>query len=276
MLNISCEVMGASWRGQPNRQDDAILIQDRLLQHDNKITQCYQLTDGLCVAVADGVHSSPAANQASKQVVSSVRAQYQAGGQVSIHAVQTSLCHALADHPHTHGASSTLAMVQSMNGTTATKQQLRVQHVGDSRVYHYRQQHGWQQLTQDHSAMQQMISDGIINPDQDIDYASMYYALNHYLVADWSDHNIDGLFGQTIEVVQGDWIVLCTDGVHDIVSAEQWPMITPHITLKDWLQALFQVIRQQGADDNGSVIVVRWGEHGFDGCGLNSRVNTRF
>ena len=48
MLNVSCEVMGASWRGQPNRQDDAILIQDRILQHDHKITQCYQPTDALC------------------------------------------------------------------------------------------------------------------------------------------------------------------------------------------------------------------------------------
>lgn len=259
MLKLQAEVMAISWQGKPSRQEDSILIDGQILQRSgSKITPTYRPTDALCIAVADGVHNSPMPHLASKQVLSSVLRQHQADQQIRLTTIQAELCEAL-DHGNSHGASSTLALVQSVITTEpAQTQQLCIKHVGDSRGFHYQPVHGWQQLTEDHTTLLEVSQDQNLTIDQAVEYASIYNALNHYFVADWQDHNMDGLYGQFIEVQAGDWVLLSTDGMHDILPCPEWPAITQQTDLASWLKQLHDAVHRKGAYDNGSVIIVRW------------------
>lgn len=265
MLHLNAEVMAISWRGKPNRQEDAFLIDGKILQYsDSRITPIYRPTDNICVAVADGVHNSPVPHKASKQILSSVLKQHLAGRQVRLSSVQTDLCQALADHPNSYGSSATLALVESVAAEHSNKQQpnaqqLRISHVGDSRVCHYQHGLGWRPVTEDHTTLAALSKDQNIKIDQAVEYASMYAALNHYFVADWADNNTDGLSsGQFMTVQAGDWILLSTDGMHDILPCQDWPEIDAETDLADWLKQIHDAVHRKGAYDNGSVVVIRW------------------
>jgi len=265
MLHLNAEVMAISWRGKPNRQEDAILIDGKILQHaGSRITPIHQPTESLCVAVADGIHNSPVPHKASKQVLSSVLKQHLAGRQVRLSTVQTDLCQALADPSSSNGSSATLALVESVaaehsNRQQPNTQQLRISHVGDSRVFHYRHGFGWRPVTEDHTTLAALSKDQNIKIDQTVEYASMYDALNHYFVADWADNNTDGLSsGQFMTVQAGDWILLSTDGMHDILPCQDWPEIGTETDLADWLKQMHDAVHHKGAYDNGSVVVIRW------------------
>jgi len=259
MLNLMAEVIAISWRGNTTRQEDAILIDNKVLQYsDSRITPVYQQAQTLCVAVSDGVRHSPVPHKASKAVLNSVLKQHLAGQRLWLSTIQTDLCQALADHPNSYGSSATLALVEAVASDQSNWQQLCVTHVGDSRVYHYQQQSGWQQLTEDHTTLAAMLQDHQMVADQTVEYASMYAALNHCLVADWADNNVDGLCGQLVDVQAGDWILLCSDGLYDILGHQYWPEITPATDLADWLKQIHDAVHRKGAYDNGSVVVIRW------------------
>nr|WP_241879296.1 SpoIIE family protein phosphatase [Psychrobacter sp. PraFG1]UNK06044.1 SpoIIE family protein phosphatase [Psychrobacter sp. PraFG1] len=64
----------------------------------------------------------------------------------------------------------------------------------------------------------------------------------------------------TIEIDTGDSLVICTDGIHDLVPSDEWELIDKHTGLQKWLLALkTQVYQSEGkAYDNGTAIVVRF------------------
>lgn len=259
MLNLMAEVIAISWLGNTLRQEDALLIEGKISQSSkSRITKVYHPTQMLCVAVADGLRHSPASDRASKAVLQSVLRQHQAGKRVWLSTVQTDLCQALADDPNSYGASTTLALVEAAASNHSNKQLLCVTHVGDSRVYHYQKKSGWRQLTEDHTTLAAMSHDHHIVLDQKVEYASMYSALNHCLVADWADNNVDGLCGQLVDVQAGDWILLCSDGLYDIVGHQCWPEIAEETDLADWLKQVHDAVHRKDAYDNGSVVLIRW------------------
>lgn len=259
MLNLAAEVIAISWLGKTSRQEDAIWIDGKILQYsDSRITPIYQPTQTLCVAVSDGVRHSPVPHRASKAVLNSLLKQHLAGQRLWLSTIQTDLCQALADQPGSYGSSATLALVEAVASNHLGRQQLCVNHVGDSRVYHYQKKIGWRQLTEDHTTLAAMSHDHNIALDQKVEYASMYAALNHCLVADWADNNVDGLCGQLVDVQAGDWILLCSDGLYDILDHQYWPEITTATDLADWLKQVHDAVHRKGAYDNGSVVLIRW------------------
>ena len=63
-----------------------------------------------------------------------------------------------------------------------------------------------------------------------------------------------------IEVNSGDCILVCTDGIHDLVPSHEWQPISAKTDLQDWLINLKnQVYDSDGnAYDNGTAILVRF------------------
>ncbi len=76
--------------------------------------------------------------------------------------VQTHLCRRLAHDRRTHGAATTLALLQWRDA------RFSVVNVGDSRVYRIGAAGVWQQLSKDHTYRQSMIERGEIDPDQSV------------------------------------------------------------------------------------------------------------
>ncbi|MEI8362138.1 MAG: protein phosphatase 2C domain-containing protein [Betaproteobacteria bacterium] len=130
-------------------------------------------------------------------------------------------------------------------------------HVGDSRLYHFRDGHLLHR-TEDHSVVQSLYSKGIISKS---DMATHPYRHKVYscLGGDVSP-KID--LSDRRELMEGDTILLCTDGVWGAVSDEQIKQILDGVSIKDNIIKLLdqaeQVSEEQG--DNMSAIGFQWGD----------------
>ena len=129
-------------------------------------------------------------------------------------------------------------------------------HVGDSRFYLFRQG-GLIGNTKDHSKVQYLVDQGIIQADE---------------VPDHPDRNkifscLGGLVDPVIDLSKrtplrnGDILVLCTDGLWSVVSqSEMATYLTSTPILKTGPQMMREAEKRGGPDgDNLSTIIVRWG-----------------
>jgi hypothetical protein len=69
MTDLYYEMQALTWRAKPPIQQDAILIGNKVIQHDGLISKryLYQKDDDWCAAVSDGISSSPKAEQLLKR-----------------------------------------------------------------------------------------------------------------------------------------------------------------------------------------------------------------
>jgi serine/threonine protein phosphatase PrpC len=130
---------------------------------------------------------------------------------------------------------------------------ISIGHIGDSRCYRLRGER-FEQLTHDHSLLQEQIDSGLLTPEQ------AKYSLNKNLVtralgieaivpADISEYRVEA----------NDIYLLCSDGLTDMVEPEAIQCIVDEKRL-DLMQAaaeLIDVANQNGGRDNISVILVR-------------------
>jgi len=249
------EMMGFTWQAKPPKQQDAILIADQVFQQKEGISKLYQFNenDSWCVAVADGVNSSPYAEKASVAVLDSVKNQWieHRDKDIDFKKVQYKLCQKLAGNPKTTGASSTLALVRS----TPSKGHLRIQSLGDSRVYifcsFYRE---WSCLTIDHTFLEELRQRGEIDARQE--YASIYNGLSSCFCADWLN-DVANCPPQRVLLSTNNALLICTDGVHDVLGCGHWPAFDKEVTHKDWLTSMKKLLSQHDAYDNVSMVLLR-------------------
>jgi serine/threonine protein phosphatase PrpC len=129
-------------------------------------------------------------------------------------------------------------------------------HVGDSRFYLFRQG-ALIGTTKDHSKVQYLVDQGIIQVDE---------------VPDHPDRNkifscLGGLVDPVIDLSKrtplrnGDILVLCTDGLWSVMSqSEMATYLTSTPILKTGPQMMREAEKRGGPDgDNLSTIIVRWG-----------------
>jgi len=130
-------------------------------------------------------------------------------------------------------------------------------HVGDSRLYHFRDGHLLYR-TEDHSIVQSLYSKGIINKD---DMSTHPYRHKVYSCLggdvppkiDLSDRH---------ELAEGDTILLCTDGVWGAVADEQIKRILNSPSITDGVTTLLDQAENasQEQGDNMSAIGLQWGD----------------
>ncbi len=149
-----------------------------------------------------------------------------------------------------------------------------IKHIGDSRVYHFSAMtKTWRCITRDHNLLNQIVDEQAAAENRQADFgkynqegmASPLYALTDCLIADSDlDSNPMPAFdSQTLKVSSGDCLVVCTDGVHDLVLCDEWQGIDKHTNLQAWLKQLRkQIYASEGrAYDNATAILVRFDEH---------------
>jgi serine/threonine protein phosphatase PrpC len=134
-----------------------------------------------------------------------------------------------------------------------TNNKLLVGHIGDSRMYRYRQTQ-LEQITEDHSLLQEQIKSGLITPEQ------AKYASNKNLVtrALGVDPEVE-LELHEYDVEAEDIYLLCSDGLSDLVDDEviqnTLNMLSSDLTVT--AQTLIDMANDSGGKDNISVILVR-------------------
>jgi len=127
-------------------------------------------------------------------------------------------------------------------------------HVGDSRVYRFREGK-LEQMTDDHSLVGELMRAGYLTPEE----AENHPNKNVILRAVGTEEGIDVDLAVE-ERRKGDLWLICSDGLHGMVSDKKMEAIlgvnTPEVAVKILMEAALQA----GGRDNISVVLVQDGE----------------
>lgn len=125
-------------------------------------------------------------------------------------------------------------------------------HVGDSRIYRLRNK-TLTQLTHDHSLLREMIDSGQLNEDQ----AEDFHYKNILTKAIGTEPYVDPAIDSDIVLI-GDTLLMCTDGLTDMVDEKEIEKILSHSTSsKDAAEKLIKAAKENGGVDNITVIVAK-------------------
>ena len=150
--------------------------------------------------------------------------------------------------PSAHNAGSTVTAAVVVNG------QAYVANVGDSRTYIYRTNTGrLEQISKDHSLTQQKIDQGILHPSQarqDPDGNIITRSIGAQPMV-----QVD-IFGP-ISLNPGDTLLLCSDGLTDMLEDHDVVQILSHHQIKPAVQRFIKDANRRGGHDNISVVLGR-------------------
>jgi protein phosphatase len=135
-----------------------------------------------------------------------------------------------------------------------------VAHVGDSRAYRLRDGE-LEPLTRDHTVVQEQVNEGWLTPAQ-----ARSMPNRHVLTRAVGTDLAVVVDVQTHEALPGDVYVLCSDGVHDMLSDRVIRDIVSKDAgaVGDAARALIEQANAAGGADNASAIVVRLVSMGSD------------
>jgi protein phosphatase len=208
-------------------------------------------TDGVFVVVCDGMGgvrggqmaSRLAADTMSEQVLRSLKADM---GEVSIRRVLESATaasneavrHAVKKDASLEGMGTTLIAV------VATAKAAHIAHAGDSRAYLLRDDL-LTQLTVDHTVVQMLIDRGDITRQDAKTHPHRHYITRAVGVGDNLRFDIF-----SIDLREGDAILVCTDGLYNYVGHENLCALTAVGLCQESVSPLINSANQNGGGDN--------------------------
>lgn len=147
--------------------------------------------------------------------------------------------------PNYNGMGTTLV------GGIITRRKAHIVNVGDSRAYHL-SKHGIYQITKDHSYVNELVAMGAIKPEE----AATHPKKNIITRALGVDNAVEADY-YTMELNRGDCILLCSDGLSNMVSDAEIHEIYKMNKKPEYIcKTLMNMTLERGARDNVSVVVV--------------------
>lgn len=147
--------------------------------------------------------------------------------------------------PEYHGMGTT-ALVLLVDGANAF-----VAHVGDSRGYLVREGR-IEQLTEDHSLVNEKIRAGLLTPDQ-----ARHHKLKNIITRSLGYNEDVEIDIQVKAVRRGDRFLLCSDGLSNLVEAADMGEAVRSLTPQEAARHLVQMACERGGDDNITAVVAR-------------------
>ena len=278
MTRLSTTICAMTFQGNASNrlQQDAFFFVDDYYQEALGITPVHQCDDAFCVAVSDGVAESNLSQVASLTTMKAVKQLWQTyldNPNQSAVMDMSKIYNKVTTLPKRYyGASATLALVyRPLAKVSETNFTVVIKHIGDSRVYHFSAMtKTWRCITRDHNLLNQLVDEQAAAENRQADFseynqngmASPMYALTDCLIADSDlDNNpMPAYESQTLAVSSSDCLVVCTDGVYDLVPCCEWQAIDETTDLQNWLKQLCkQIYASAGhAYDNATSILVRF------------------
>jgi len=163
------------------------------------------------------------------------------------------------------------SMLKGMGATAASVWiiglQLFIAYVGDSRIYLVRNMQ-IRQLSRDHTWLQEAIEKKIIDPSSGLkNHPNMHVIRRHLgsieppepdlrLFLQPSENDKQAKNNQGTVLVPGDVILMCSDGLSDLVSNSEIAEILYGKTLQKSAQALIDLACERGGHDNITVVLL--------------------
>jgi PPM family protein phosphatase len=148
-----------------------------------------------------------------------------------------------------------VGMGTTIVGLAFIKNELYVCNVGDSRAYRFRDG-VCTQLTSDHTVVQDLIRAGSLLPEQ-----AGSHPISHMLTRSLGpSHEVQvdcEILGESPR--EGDLYVLCSDGLHNMVTTEEIEASFDELTLDEAVQDLISLANLRGGTDNVTLIAVEIG-----------------
>lgn len=216
--------------------------------------------------VADGMGGAVAGEEASRLVVEAIQADFmgEARGsetlrtlseeeiaeklRLAIRRANRAIIDRAGDQPQLQGMGTTVTLAFVRDSRVI------VAHVGDSRAYRIDGHEGWiNQITDDHSFVEALLASGHITPEQAAVHPMrnvLYRALGQV-----EDTEAD-LYSRSL--VEGDWLILCSDGLTRHVKPDEIAQIVSGAASPDQAaQALIALANERGGEDNISVVAIK-------------------
>lgn len=210
-------------------------------------------------AVADGMGGHAAGEVASRIAVESVRKYFESLEHAqqspadrlreAIKTANSDVVNAGECDPSLNGMGTTIVAICALLNSVV------IGHVGDSRIYLHRN-HQIEQLTQDHSLVNDYVRQGLITPAS---------AAQHPM-----RHVISRALGTSVQIEvdiarhvpqSGDIFLLCSDGLSNkVTSSEMNALLAPALDdLEKAAGALITRAKENGGEDNITLLLVRYG-----------------
>ena len=243
-----CEITFCQQIGSNKRHNqDALFNGEAVFQYKLKTAEKrLENRPHFIVGVADGISNSNRSEKASKLAMQ-LLSQMESLNRQTIHELQSCLSAELAED---YFGSATTFIAAEIDQIT---RKAKILSIGDSRAYLIDAQGKWQQITQDHSILSELLTDF---PDKkEEDFATIYGGVSSCLVADYSEFQ-DKIFYQEIEIKQGESLLLCSDGLTDGLLEERREKIwKQYDNDKSRLTVCRKLIAKQGFYDDLSVVI---------------------
>lgn len=231
-----------------------------LARDNNEDAVAFDPSTRLCI-LADGMGGYNAGEVASGMAVAFIRSELgrwlaQAGGDANAREVRRAMdiCVDNANHSVFNAANSNPQYAGM--GTTLVvgvfqADRLVVGHIGDSRCYRLRAQ-VLQQITKDHSLLQEQLDAGLITPQQALTSVHKNLVTRALGVEDTVLLEVNE---QRVEA--GDLYLMCSDGLSDMVlDADIALILVSSGTLSEKAERLVVAANDNGGRDNISVVLV--------------------
>jgi PPM family protein phosphatase len=151
------------------------------------------------------------------------------------------------EHPELHGMGTTCT------GVVLKDQHLYYGHVGDSRLYLIRGGVA-AALTEDHSYVQRLVREGAITPEQ----AAVHPDRNVLMAALGMKGNVPADFSEMpIALESGDVLLLCTDGLHGLVTDRELGEVAASLPPAEACHELVRRAKERGGFDNITLQILR-------------------
>ena len=199
-------------------------------------------------AVADGIGGHRGGEVASRTAIEALRAAVAAGRPVNeaITRANTAVLERAAGDAELTGMGTTMTAL-----VVAGAQQVLVGHVGDSRAY-LLHEGVLRRITDDHSLVEELVREGRLTPEQ----AESHPQRNLVTRALGTDAEVEvDLY--TIEVMVGDRVVICSDGLTTMVRERDIERLArSEPDAQRAAELLVDAANRAGGEDNTSVVIV--------------------
>ncbi len=224
--------------------EDRFLINNHVCENDSKKTQSKK--NNFVVGIADGVGSAKDGGLAAKYILEQVAKRK---NQLSRSIIINILNNAHTDlYREYHGSALTVGTV-----IYGDHEHILIFHLGDTRVYKLTKRN-FVQLTNDHTAVQQLVDSGAIGESMRNSNQQKHLILQSY---GGNDSISLDIYPNTFE--PDEKLLLTTDGIHDYLTVEQIEKILRQSNnLENVVDKLIVEAKKQGSKDDLTALLVRY------------------